>query len=62
VGGDTCGRGEGERSRLRWEHMADGLHILMWNQKKKLLAIAFSAAWKVSRGREGVGDLKNTQY
>jgi hypothetical protein len=42
--------------------MVDGLHIIIWNRRKKPLAIALSGAGKVWKGRDSGSDLTNVQH
>jgi hypothetical protein len=42
--------------------MFDGLHILIWNGTKKLLAIALSGAGRGLRGKDDGGNESNEQY
>jgi hypothetical protein len=55
VGGSTCGKG------IKGKDAVDGLHTLIQNKTKKLLAIALSGAGRRLRGRDGGGDLDNIQ-
>jgi hypothetical protein len=42
--------------------MVNGLHIPILNRTIKPLAIVLSGGGRVSRGRDGRGDLTNVQY
>jgi hypothetical protein len=60
-GGDTCGRGAGEWSRLRWGYMVNGL-VCIWNRLKTPLAMALSGEGRGSMGRVGGDDPINVQF
>jgi hypothetical protein len=51
--------GEGERKKLRWGNIVDGLHILIQNRTMKLHAIALSGMGRGSRRRDGESNLTN---